>query len=162
MCAWWEWSVYLTCGQCTLYMYNLLHVHVFKWEMRRKKERSKQGQTNKQGKATQHTHMYMNIIFSFLAIAEDVPTLLYMYCTSFICRCCIWYPEWPVFLDNWRGTKSTLSLSHYWSGLLPPAESSGHACVPGCWLGGKKTVLGTRWQQCKLILYMNMYRLYPR
>ena len=27
--------------------------------MRRKKERSKQGQTNKQGKATQHTHMYM-------------------------------------------------------------------------------------------------------
>ena len=30
-------------------------IHVFKCEMRRKKERSKQGQTNKQGKATQHT-----------------------------------------------------------------------------------------------------------
>ena len=29
-----------------------VHVHVFKGEMRRKKERSKQGQTNKQGKAT--------------------------------------------------------------------------------------------------------------
>ena len=26
--------------------------------MRRKKERSKQGQTNKQGKATQHTHVH--------------------------------------------------------------------------------------------------------
>ena len=28
----------------------LLYIHVFKREMRRKKERSKQGQTNKQGK----------------------------------------------------------------------------------------------------------------
>ena len=27
--------------------------------MRRKKERSKRGQTNKQGKATQHTHVYL-------------------------------------------------------------------------------------------------------
>ena len=45
--------------QCYIMLYN---VHVFKSEMRRKKERSKQGQTNKQGKATQHTqgsHMYM-------------------------------------------------------------------------------------------------------
>ena len=31
--------------------------------MRRKKERSKQGQTNKQGKATQHTHVHVYISF---------------------------------------------------------------------------------------------------
>ena len=33
-----------------------LYIHVFKWEMRRKKERSKQGQTNKQGK---ESNIYM-------------------------------------------------------------------------------------------------------
>ena len=44
--------------------------------MRRKKERSKQGQTNKQGKATQiHVHVYSSILYS---------TCTYTYCTSFI------------------------------------------------------------------------------
>ena len=32
--------------------------------MRRKKERSKQGQTNKQGKATQHIHVYLMVVSS--------------------------------------------------------------------------------------------------
>ena len=44
----------------TTYMYI---VHVFKWEMRRKKERSKQGQTNKQGTATQHVHTSHRSLF---------------------------------------------------------------------------------------------------
>ena len=43
--------------------------------MRRKKERSKQGQTNKQGKATQHTHMYMYMClayYMYIAIAQTI------------------------------------------------------------------------------------------
>ena len=36
--------------------------------MRRKKERSKQGQTNKQGKATQHTHVYTRLLSFSLQI----------------------------------------------------------------------------------------------
>ena len=48
--------------------------------MRRKKERSKQGQTNKQGKATQHTYwqlyylyiyMYMYIAWKYMCIAQN-------------------------------------------------------------------------------------------
>ena len=37
-----------------------------------KKERSKQGQTNKQGKATQHTHMYM-----FMHMSYELLRILY-------------------------------------------------------------------------------------
>ena len=48
-----------------------------------KKERSKQGQTNKQGKATQHTHMYMHVCSFYPHYTQPTCTCTCIYhCTN--------------------------------------------------------------------------------
>ena len=40
-----------------IYMYNYVYMYMYMYMFLMKEERKKQGQTNKQGKATQHVHL---------------------------------------------------------------------------------------------------------
>ena len=54
--------------------------------MRRKKERSKQGQTNKQGKATQHVYVFVCVYFKQVHSRETVELGLWGQ-TRVLCVC---------------------------------------------------------------------------
>ena len=64
-----------------------MSVHVFKCEVRKKKERSKQGQTNKQGKATRTAHPRQSLFLEKMSMYAVVgKRYIHMYIhTEYMC-----------------------------------------------------------------------------
>ena len=120
-----------------------MHIHVFKWEMRRKKERSKQGQTNKQGKATQHTqgsHMYM-----YVHVDLPLVSLMHLCHTDylFLSR----RQHWRMF-DYWRNKHISIILQfhmHVW--VCQNLITLSNCLELGCTLYNVYTCFNERWEK---------------
>ena len=74
--------------------------------MRRKKERSKQGQTNKQRKEIQHTHMYIVCVYMYMYMYTSVRRV-YMYMCMFTCmgRACTSIHALAMYVYMCRGNE---------------------------------------------------------
>ena len=73
-----------------------MSVHVFKCEVRKKKERSKQGQTNKQGKATRTAHPRQSLFLEKMSMyavvgKRYIHVHVYTYRIHVHVQCSLWY-----------------------------------------------------------------------